>query len=125
VDTRGASSAKDFGAKMKLPDFLIDHPDGEIRIVGHRIGLAHVVREYNRGSTADLLHLRFPTLSLATIHKLLAFYLENRAEVDAYVAADDVELKRLEELYTRDRKAPTLEELRERMKSKLARNPGG
>jgi hypothetical protein len=35
----------------------------------------------------------FPTLSLALIHKTIAFYLENRAETDAYVARcrDEIE----------------------------------
>jgi hypothetical protein len=32
-----------------------------------------------------MIQAHFPTLSLALIHKVIAFYLENRAEVDAYV----------------------------------------
>ena len=58
---------------MNLPDFLVRHPDGEIRLTGHRAGLTHVVREYNTGATAELRALRFPTLSLPHIDKLLAF----------------------------------------------------
>ena len=36
----------------------------------------------------------FPTLSLALIHKVIAFYLENQAEVDAYVAHCEAESER-------------------------------
>ena len=71
---------------MNLPDFLVDSPDGEIRLTGHRISLLHVVDRYNEGMTAEGIAVEYPTLSLAHIHKTLAFYLENRAEVDAYVA---------------------------------------
>jgi hypothetical protein len=34
-----------------------------------------------------MLHCEYPTLPLALLHKVIAFYLENRADVDEYVAA--------------------------------------
>jgi hypothetical protein len=34
-----------------------------------------------------MLVCRYPTLPLSLVHKVLAFYLENQSEVDAYVAA--------------------------------------
>jgi hypothetical protein len=34
-----------------------------------------------------MLASRYPTLPLALVHKVLAFYLENQSEIDAYVAA--------------------------------------
>ena len=34
-----------------------------------------------------MLACRYPTVPLALVHKVLAFYLENQSEVDAYVAA--------------------------------------
>ena len=71
---------------MTLPDFLQD-TSGEIRLTGHRIGLFHVVHYYNEGYSPEMLLGEYPTLPLALIHKVIAFYLENRAEVDAYVAA--------------------------------------
>jgi uncharacterized protein (DUF433 family) len=71
---------------MNLPDFLQD-TSGEIRLTGHRIGLFHVVHYYNEGFSPEMLLAQFPSLPLALIHKVIAFYLENRPEVDAYVAA--------------------------------------
>jgi uncharacterized protein (DUF433 family) len=71
---------------MQLPEFLNQSADGEIRLAGHRIGLYHLVQRYNEGESAEMLAARYPTLSLALVHKVLAFYLDNQSEVDAYVA---------------------------------------
>ena len=79
---------------MTLPDFLTRDVTGEIRLTGHRIGLFHVVHYYNEGFSAEMLAGQFPDLSLALIHKLIAFYLDNRPEVDSYVAACDNELQK-------------------------------
>ncbi len=79
---------------MTLPDFLTRENTGEIRLTGHRIGLYHVVYYYNDGYSADMLIGQFSDVPLPLIHKLIAFYLENRAEVDAYVAGCREELDR-------------------------------
>jgi uncharacterized protein (DUF433 family) len=69
---------------MNLPDFLTRLPDGEIRVTGHRIGLYHLVLRYNEGESAEMLACRYPTLPLWLVHKVVAFYLQNRSDVDAY-----------------------------------------
>ena len=79
---------------MTLPDFLTREGTGEIRLTGHRIGLYHVVHYYNDGYSAEMLACQFPGLPLALIHKTIAFYLENRDDIDAYVAACRDELDR-------------------------------
>ena len=71
---------------MTLPDFLTQGPKGEIRLTGHRIDLYLIVLFYKEGHTSEMLHDEYPTLPLDLIHKVLAFYVENQAEVDAYVA---------------------------------------
>ena len=96
---------------MKLPDFLTAHELGDIRFTGHRIGLAHVVRLYNVGWSVEMIALEYDTLPLAVIHKAIAFYLENRAEVDAHVAAIDEELRRQA---AESKGSPSLAELRRR-----------
>jgi uncharacterized protein (DUF433 family) len=70
---------------MQLPDFLTAARDGEIRLAGHRIGLLHVVEHYNDGDSAEMLASRYTSLPLALVHKVIAFYLDNQAEVDAYI----------------------------------------
>jgi hypothetical protein len=50
-----------------LPPHLHWHPDGEIRLNGHRIGLFHFVFYRNQGGTAEMILGQFPTLDLALI----------------------------------------------------------
>jgi uncharacterized protein (DUF433 family) len=79
---------------MRLPDFLTQQPDGEITLTGHRIGLYHIVQHYLEGFSPEMLACQYPTVPLALIHKVLGYYLDNRAEVDSYMAACRHELDR-------------------------------
>jgi uncharacterized protein (DUF433 family) len=79
---------------MKLPRFLINHPDGEICLTGHRIGLYTVVREYKEGRSAEEIAGEYPTLPVDLIRQVIAFYQDNLAEVDVYVEAYRAELER-------------------------------
>ena len=99
---------------MTLPDFLTKDELGFITVTGHRIGLNHVVDLYNQGFSVEMIACEFDTLTLATIYKILAFYLENREEVDAYVREEEAECQR------QAAAAPpgiTLAELRRRIES--------
>jgi uncharacterized protein (DUF433 family) len=100
---------------MILPDFLTQDPDGEIHMTGHRIGLYTVVRCYKEGYSAEKISEEFPTLPLDLVQKVIAFSLENQAEVDAYVEAYRVELERQAATL---RQGPDLEELRRRWREK-------
>lgn len=71
---------------MRLEDYLdLQEPD-VIRIKGHRIGLEHVVERYYEGYSPEQIALDFPGLSLEQIYGVIAYYLHNQAEVDAYIA---------------------------------------
>jgi uncharacterized protein (DUF433 family) len=102
---------------MTLPDFLTGDADGDIYLKGHRIGLQDVVHFYNEGYSPEQLLEAFPTLSLALIHKIVAFYLENRAEVDAYVSQHEAEMERQRAGAVR---GPDAAELRRRLEAKAA-----
>jgi uncharacterized protein (DUF433 family) len=78
-----------------LPEFLTA-ARGEVRLTGHRINLFSVLRLYQEGYSAEALAARFPTVSLAVIHKIIAFYLENQEVVDVYVSQYGEELAELE-----------------------------
>ena len=79
---------------MNMPDFLTQASDGEIRLTGHRIGLFHVIHYYNEGHTPEMLACQYPSVPLALVHKVIAWYLENQGEADGYVAACTAELTR-------------------------------
>jgi uncharacterized protein (DUF433 family) len=98
-----------------LPHCLHWHPDGEIRLSGHRIGLYHFVYYYNQGYTAEMLLCQFPTLELAVVHRVIVFYLEHRDEVDRYVTQYQAEI---DQLRASGPHAPSVTELRKRLEAR-------
>ncbi len=100
----------------ELPAFLTRWPDGEVVLTGTRVTLYHFVFHYSQGESAEMLGLRYPHVPLATIHKSIAFYLENKRDVDLYVAEYQAVLDQLRA------NGPTLnmEALRERLRSRAA-----
>lgn len=80
---------------MDLPSFLTLGSTGEIRVTGHRIDLYLLAQKYNDGHTAEMLHGEYPTLPLPLIEKVIAFYLENQAAVDGYMAGVESRINRL------------------------------
>ena len=101
---------------MDMPDFLNRDGHDEITLRGTRIGLYHFLHDYNQGESAESLALQFPHVPLATVHKVIAFYLENKVEMDRYLKlyADDIEEQRA------NGKHVNLAELRKRLASKPA-----
>jgi uncharacterized protein (DUF433 family) len=84
---------------MNLPDFLTRGSMGEIRLTGHRIDLHLFVTSYNEGHTTAMIHHEYPTLALALIDKVIAFYIENKGEVDAYLAEVEARIEQLRANY--------------------------
>ncbi len=105
---------------MNLPEFLVDHPDGEIRLAGSRIGLYHVIFFHRRDFTPEMLHEQFPTLSVPLLRQVLTFYRENQAEVDDYVDRYQAEI---DDLRASAPKGPSLEELRRRLEARRQAEP--
>lgn len=68
-----------------LPDFLTRVQFGAVRLAGTRIGLEHVVGYFNDGDSAEIIHRKLPSLTLAQVYKTIGYYLDNRAAVDEYV----------------------------------------
>ena len=79
---------------MQLPEFITEQPSGSVRLTGHRIALEHLVYFYNQGYAPEMILGQFPSLSLAVIHKVIAFYLEHQPEVDSYVAGRESEMSK-------------------------------
>lgn len=79
----------------ELPAFLTRWPDGEVVLTGTRVTLYDFVIHYNQGESAELLGLRYPHVPLATVHKVIAFYLENKEVVDPYLSEYATELDAL------------------------------
>ena len=107
---------------MKLPDFLTEEAYGSIRVAGHRIALTHLVTFYNMGHSVEQLAEDFPTLSADVIQKVIDFYHQNKAEVDAYVAACEAEMERQRASVAG--KTPSMDELRARFEKKYKTSAG-
>jgi uncharacterized protein (DUF433 family) len=99
---------------MELPDFLTRDSEGFIHLTGHRIGLASVVHHYNEGLSAEMLACEYPSIPLSLVHKVIAFYLENRVAVDDYVIGCEEEIRQQRSLAPR---GPSSTELRKRMEN--------
>jgi uncharacterized protein (DUF433 family) len=99
------------GQAMALPDFLTQDDSGYIQVAGHRVGLGDILFFYQQGDSPEMLHARFPTVNLATFHKIIAYYLENQITVDEYCTrqAEAIACQRADA-----GQGPRLEELRKR-----------
>jgi uncharacterized protein (DUF433 family) len=64
----------------------IELRDGGYYVAGTRISLDSVVYAFNRGESPDQILESYPLLdSLARIYGAIAFYLDQKADIDAYL----------------------------------------
>jgi uncharacterized protein (DUF433 family) len=100
---------------MTLPDFLRADEQGEIFLAGHRVTLYHVLKDYREGFSAEMLAAAYPTVPLAMVHKVIAFYLENQEEVGRYLNETRAEIERQAAAPAR---GPSPSELKRRLQAK-------
>jgi uncharacterized protein (DUF433 family) len=62
---------------------------GKLRIGNTRVLLELVIYAFNQGETAEAIVDSYPTLALADVYSVLAYYLTHHAEVDEYVRQAD------------------------------------
>lgn len=74
---------------------LATDPHGTIRVGGTRVTLDSVVGSFRSGATAEEIAQQFPTLALADIYQVIAYYLQHTGEVEAYLAAREQDAKKL------------------------------
>ena len=72
---------------------------GGLKVGNTRVSLGSVIYAFNRGDDASEIQRQFDTLTLAQIHGAIAYYLHNKAKVDAYLdqQAINYEKRRLED----------------------------
>jgi uncharacterized protein (DUF433 family) len=64
-------------------------------IVGNRVSLDSVVYAFLDGISPESIVESFPALTLEEVYGALAFYLANRSEIDAYIAAGALEYEKM------------------------------
>jgi uncharacterized protein (DUF433 family) len=60
---------------------------GVVRVGGTRVTLDSVVGAFRAGATAEEIAQQFPTLALADVYQVIAYFLNHTAEVESYLAA--------------------------------------
>lgn len=89
--------------------------DGTIRIGNTRVSLETIIDSYRLGQRPEEIHAGFPSVDLADIYALIAYYLKNRAAVEQYLAQQEADSQRiLAELAEMPGHAEKREELLER-----------
>ena len=99
---------------------LHNSPDGQVRIVGTRISLEIFLEAHELGTkTPEQLVHRFDTVRTADAEAVLAYYRENKTEVDEYLRLSAEKAKRIrEEITSQPEYVKWKEEMLERGKAK-------
>ena len=91
--------------------------NGVCRVAGTRVTLLTVIDGFQEGDTPEEIYQEYPSVSLADVYAVIAFYLGRRDEVDAYLkTARAREARLVEQIKSRF----PLAEIRRRL---LARKP--
>jgi len=106
TETRGRRPGAETAAQLKLPKTLTVPltrvEDGTLRLTGTRVPIDRVVYAYLQGQTAEQFCQDFPSVRLADVHAVIAYYLQNRETVDRYLRLREREAEELRHKIERD-----------------------
>lgn len=70
---------------IQLDKYLEFQDTDRIRIRGHRLGIENILTCYLEGYNPDQIAQEFPGLELETVYAIIAYYLANQIELNAYL----------------------------------------
>jgi uncharacterized protein (DUF433 family) len=73
------------------PPPLTADDDGTVRVGGTQVTLDTVVGTYQQGAPAEAICRKFPGISAADVHAVIAYYLRHADEVDSYLERREAE----------------------------------
>jgi uncharacterized protein (DUF433 family) len=92
---------------------------GTIRVGRSRVSLDSVVHHYKQGATAERIAESFPSLDLADIYAVIAYYLANRESVEEYFQRQEADADALQQEIESDPKQQrATNQLRERIRAR-------
>ena len=95
---------------------FIERRDAGFYLIGSRVPLAHLVREFQQGESPEAIRSHYPTLSLEQVYGAITFYLGHKSEVESDIA----ERRREEDAYTAAHPTPPdIKEKFERMRQQM------
>ena len=81
---------------------FVERRDGSFYLIGSRVPLAHVVREFQRGESPEAIRSHYPSLSLEQVYGAITFYLGSHEAVED----DMAQREREEDAFTEAHPAP-------------------
>ncbi|HJT26472.1 MAG TPA: DUF433 domain-containing protein [Pyrinomonadaceae bacterium] len=83
--------------RFNFPDTvpLVQLETGGVRVRNSRVSLETILIRTQVGDTVEEIHDGFPTVSVSQIKEILAWYFDNKADVDEYIRQGQEEGERL------------------------------
>lgn len=72
---------------MEFESYFDFVSEGDIRVRGTRVGIETILEDYLQGASPEEIAARYRSLSLEQVYATITYYLHNREETDAYLAA--------------------------------------
>ncbi len=69
---------------------------GGIRVGQTRVPIDTVVYCFNEGASPEEITLRYTSMALPDVYAVINYYLQNKAEIDAYILAREEEASRIQ-----------------------------
>lgn len=74
---------------------LVQLENGAVRVRNSRVTLETIVIRSQMGDTVERIHSGFPTVSISQIKAILAWYFDNKSDVDEYLRELEEETERI------------------------------
>ena len=74
---------------------LVQLENGAVRVRNSRVTLETIVIRSQMGDTVERIHSGYPTVSVSQIKEILAWYDDNKADVDEYIQQLQAEAERI------------------------------
>jgi uncharacterized protein (DUF433 family) len=94
---------------MAVDHEFVERRDDSFYLVGSRVPLASIVREFQDGQSPEAIRSAFPTLTLEQVYGAITFYLGHRNEADEDLATREREENAL------GKRHPTPADLKEKL----------
>jgi uncharacterized protein (DUF433 family) len=77
---------------LKAP--IATDADGVCRVAGTRVRLETIINAYQLGCSPEEIVCKYPALSLSDVYSVIAYYLQQRETVDAYLSERNALIER-------------------------------
>jgi uncharacterized protein (DUF433 family) len=69
--------------------------DGTIRVTGTRLLLDMIINAHKQGDIPEIIAESFPSVSVAEVYAIIAYYLNNKEKIEKYLAEQEKEAEEI------------------------------